>query len=1134
MRLDRFINRPVLSTVISVFIVIFGLLGLVSLPIEQYPDIAPPTISVSTTYTGANAQAVLNSVIQPLEEQINGAENMDYMVSSASNNGSASIEVYFKQGMDPDMAAVDVQNRVAKAAAFLPAEVNQVGVVTQKRQSSMLMVSALYDNTDKYTTEFIDNYMSINIIPQIKRVPGVGEAMAFGADYSMRIWLKPDIMAQYGLMPSDVSAALAEQNIEAAPGAFGEQGNQTFQYTMKYKGRLQDATEFENIVIRATDDGKILRLGDVAEVELGRLTYGFSNLNNGHIGSSVIVFQSAGSNATEVIEKIDKLFDEARAELPDGLVLETTMSVNDFLFASIHEVIKTLIEAFILVFLVVFVFLQDFRSTLIPMISIPVALIGTFFLLYIFGFTINLLTLSALVLAIAIVVDDAIVVVEAVHAKLDQGYKSARQASIDAMAEISGALISITMVMMLVFIPVSFMGGTSGIFYRQFGLTMAMAIGLSAINALTLSPALCALFLKAHKEDGTEKSLKEKMGEAYGAAGEAMKKAYKKRFGMPAWLTMIFLVAAIVFLVLGWYTFEDVTRSCIAVVVALLALYGIFTKRFINAFNHTFDKVLGVYRKMSNFFIRLRWLSFVIVAASIGLLVWLMGRTPTGLVPNEDTGTIMGAVTLPPATSQERTQAVMNQVDQMIGSIPAVQSRTAITGYSFIGGEGNTYGSFIIKLKPWDQRDLKTEGASAIVGRLFMMTSQVKDANIMFFQPPMISGYSATNGFEIKLQDKTGGSLDNFFQVYQNFIAQLNQQPEIQMAYSTFNPTFPQYLVEIDVPKVKKAGLTQTAVLQALQGYYGGMYVSNFNSFGHLYRVMMQATPEARVSPETLKQIKVRNGNEMAPIDNFVKLKRVYGPDIISRFNMFTSIAVTGTPNEGYSSGQAIEAIQRVAKQTLPQGYSFDYSGLTREEAGGGSSNTAMVFGIVLLFVYLILSAQYESYLLPWAVILSVPFGLMGTFIFADLFSIANNIYLQIALIMLIGLLAKNAILIVEFALERRHTGMSIVNSALQGAVARLRPILMTSLAMIIGLLPMMFAHGAGANGNQTLGTGAVGGMLIGMILQVLIVPAFFCAFQFLQEKISPLKWDDKKNTELSSEIEQYGGMEGNLPLKEK
>lgn len=1073
MRLDKFINKPVLSTVISIFIVIFGVLGLSSLAIEQYPDIAPPTIMVSTTYPGASAQAVLNSVIAPLEEQINGAENMDYMLSSAANNGSASISVYFKQGMDPDMAAVDVQNRVAKAAAYLPSEVTQQGVITQKRQSSMLMVMALYDETDSYTSEFIDNYMLINIIPEIKRVSGVGDAMAFGAEYSMRVWLKPDVMAQYGLMPSDITAVLAEQNIEAAPGAFGEQGNQTFQYTMRYKGRLQNEKEFEDIVVRTSDNGEILRLSDVADIELGKVSYGFGSREDGHNGTAAIVFQAAGSNATQVIKNIEALQEKARKDLPAGLKLVTTMSANDFLFASIHEVVKTLIEAFILVFIVVFIFLQDFRSTLIPMIAIPVALIGTFFLLYIFGFTLNLLTLSALVLAIAIVVDDAIVVVEAVHAKLDEGYKSARLAAIDAMSEIGSALVSITLVMMLVFIPVSFLPGTSGIFYRQFGLTMAMAIGLSAVNALTLSPALCALFLKPHKVNDEDVDP------------------------------------------LGGY---DVERHEVVKNEKLS-----FIKRFFYWFNVSFDALLSKYKIATQWFINHKVISFGFVAAAIGVLVWLMSITPTGLVPTEDTGTIMGAVTLPPASSQERTQAVMDKIDSIAGSIPEIDSRTCITGYSFISGsQGNTYGSLIIKLKPWDERKKADQSASAILQKLYGMCSGIKDASIIFFQPPMISGYSATNGFELKLEDKTGGSLDNFFAIYQKFISALNARPEIQMAYSTFNPTFPQYLVEIDVAKVKQAGLTQNAILSALQGYYGGMYISNFNAYGKLYRVMMQANPEARVSPETLKQIKVRNGNEMAPIDNFVHLKRVYGPDVINRFNMFTAIQVTGTPAEGYSSGEAIAAINRVAEETLPTGFTFEYSGMTREEAAGGSGGTATVFMLVLLFVYLILSAQYESYLLPWAVILSIPFGLMGTFIFANMRGIDNNIYLQIALIMLIGLLAKNAILIVEYALDRRKTGMSIVKSAVQGAVARLRPILMTSLALIIGLMPMMFANGAGANGNQALGTGAIGGMLIGMILQVLIVPTLFVVFQTLQEKFTPPTWSDKDNRKIKSELEQY------------
>ncbi len=1123
MNLSTFINRPVLSTVISIFIVIFGILGLTSLPIEQYPDIAPPTIQVSTTYTGANAQSVLNSVIAPLEEQINGAENMDYMYSSAANNGSASITVYFKPGMDPDMAAVDVQNRVAKAASFLPAEVNQVGVITRKRQSSMLMVFNVYDADGKYSEEFIENYMAINIVPVIKRVSGVGDAMVMGADYSMRIWLKPDVMAQYGLMPTDISAALAEQNIEAAPGQFGENGNQSFQYVMRYKGRLQDETEFGDIIVRASKDGEILRLRDVADIELGRLSYGFHSTTDGHIGCSAIVFQSAGSNATQVVKDIQKELDKFQKEAPEGVKIITSMSVNDFLFASIHEVVKTLIEAFVLVFLVVFVFLQDFRSTLIPIIAIPVALIGTFFLMNIFGFSINLLTLSALVLAIAIVVDDAIVVVEAVHAKLDEGYTSSKRAAIDAMSEIAGALVSITLVMMLVFIPVSFMGGVSGVFYRQFGLTMAMSIGLSAVNALTLSPALCALFLKPHKKED-EKTLKERMKDAYSAAGEVVKETYKKRLRLkfPPVVTLALIIATIALLMMGWFDFENVINGIVAVVVAILAVVGLFSKEFINSFNKGFGKLLKIYNTASGWFIRHKVTGFAMVAASIAILVWLMSTTATSMVPQEDTGTIMGVVDMPPATAMEKTKSIMDEVDSICGTINAIQTRNAITGYSFVGGQGNTYGSFIIKLRPWEERDEKTESADAVLAQLYQKCSQIKDGRIMFFTPPMIPGYSATSGFEIKLQDKTGGDLNNFFGVYQRFIAELNARPEIQMAYSTFNPSYPQFLVELDIAKIKQAGLTQNQILSALQGYYGGMYVSNFNKFGKLYRVMMQANPEARVSPETLKRIKVRNGATMAPIDNFVSLKRVYGPDIINRFNMFTSIAVTGQPAPGFSSGDAVKAIEEVGAEMLPVGFGYEYSGMTREEAKGGSNQTAYIFCLVLLFVYLLLSAQYESYIIPWAVILSVPFGLMGTFLFARFMGIDNNIYLQIALIMLIGLLAKNAILIVEFALERRRTGLSVVQSAIQGATARLRPILMTSLAMIIGLLPLMFATGAGANGYNALGSGAIGGMLIGMILQVLVVPAMFVAFQLIQEKITPPKWKDKDNTGITSEIEQY------------
>lgn len=1128
MKLDRFINRPVLSTVISIFIVLLGLIGLASLPVTQYPDIAPPTISVTTTYNGANAAAVLNSVIAPLEESINGAEGMTYMESTATNTGSATINVYFEQGFDPNMAAVDVQNRVSAAANLLPSEVNQVGVQTRKRQTSMLLGVALVDTTTvaKYSPEFLDNYMKINIIPELQRVQGVGDVMSFGADYSMRIWLKPEVMAQYHLMPSDISAALAEQNVEAAPGAFGEQGDQSFQYIMRYRGRLTTPEQFGDIVVRTGSNGEVLYLKDVAEIELGRVTYGFSNKANGHLAAMAIVFQTPGSNATKIIEDCLALCEKIKADVPEGCEIQIPMNNNDFLYASINTVVHTLIEAFILVFFVVYVFLQDIRSTLIPAIAIPVALIGTFFVMKLIGFSVNLITLSALVLAIAIVVDDAIVVVEAVHAKLDQGYTSSRRASIDAMGEIAGALVSITLVMMLVFIPVSFMPGTAGVFYRQFGLTMAIAIGFSAVNALTLSPALCALFLKPHKADGSEMSVKERMGEAFKATGEVMAKQYKRRFALDIHplITFVLLIATITFMVLGWYSFHNVLLSCIAWAVAIVAVLGLFGKRFHRSFEKNFGKLLDGYKKGASWFAKHKVISFSTVIVAIGLLTWLMATTPSALVPNEDTGVIFCMVDMPAGTSQERTGKVMEQIDSLAAQIPGIRIRQAINGYSFIAGQGPTYGAFIMKLKDWSERD-KSQSAENIIKQLYYLTSQhVRDGRVMIFAPPMISGYSATNGFEMKMQDRTGGDINQFYAVVQGFLAQLNQQPEIQAAYTTFNPSFPQYMIDIDAAKAKQAGISPATILQTLQGYYGGMYVSNFNRFGKIYRVMMQAAPEARINPETLNSVKIRNGNEMASISNFVKLTRVYGPDLMNRFNMFTSISVTGTPNPGFSSGEAIAAIERVAAQTLPQGYAYEYAGMTREEAGSGSSNaTAMIFGLCLLFVYLLLSAQYESYLLPFSVILSVPFGLAGTFIFAQMFGISNNIYLQIALIMLIGLLAKNAILIVEFALERRQTGMSVFNAAIAGACARLRPILMTSLAMVIGLLPMMFASGVGANGNRALGAGSVGGMLLGMICQIFIVPALFIVFQLIQEKFKPIKWQNQeKGGTIENEIEQY------------
>ena len=1122
MKLDTFINRPVLSTVISIFIVLLGLIGLFSLPVTQFPDIAPPTIRVSTTYQGANAQAVLNSVIAPLEESINGAQGMTHMESTATNSGSADITVYFEQGFNPDMAAVDVQNRVSKALNLLPAEVTQVGVQTAKRQSSMLLMVSLYDASGNYSMEFIDNYAKINIIPQLQRVSGVGDVMSFGADYSMRIWLKPEVMAQYGLMPSDVTYALSEQNIEAAPGTFGEQGDQSFQYTMKYKGRLTTPEQFEDIVVAAKPTGEILRLGDVAEVELGRLTYGFSNSLNGKVATSCIVFQTAGSNATQIINDCLAEIKKMEGELPSGLKIAIPMNNNDFLDASIHEVIKTLIEAFILVFFVVYVFLQDIRSTIIPAIAIPVALVGTFFFMNLIGFSINLITLSALVLAIAIVVDDAIVVVEAVHAKLDVGYKSSRRAAIDAMGEIGGAIISITLVMMLVFIPVSFMTGTTGVFYRQFGLTMAISIGISALNALTLSPALCAVFLKAHGDDS---SLKERMGKAYGAAAEAVVGQAKRRFtlDLPPLITFAFLAATITFMVLGWYNVAHPVKLAIASVCAVVAVLGIFGKRFHKGFEIGFGRIMKYYNKVTGWFINHKITAFSLVAVAVAALVWLMSITTSTLVPNEDTGTLFCMVDMPPGTSQERTDAVLEQLDQILATVPEIEYRQKISGYSFMAGQGATYGTVIIKLKNWEERKRKDQSSDAILGKLYAMTSVIKDGRVVMFAPPMISGYSLTNGFEIKMQDKTGGSVEDFFAVVQGFLAQLNQQPEVQVAMTTFNPTFPQYLVDIDAAKAKQAGLSPRDILTTLQGYYGGMYVSNFNRFGKIYRVMMQASPEARVSPETLASIKVRNGGEMASLSNFVTMQKVYGPDLLNRFNMFQSISVNGNPAPGYTSGDCLAAITRVAQETLPPGYGYEYSGMTREEASSGAgSTTAVIFGLCLLFVYLLLSAQYESYILPMSVILSIPFGLMGTFIFAQIFGISNNIYLQIALIMLIGLLAKNAILIVEFAIERRRTGMSVVNAAIQGASARLRPILMTSLAMIIGLLPMMFASGAGANGNRALGTGSIGGMLIGMFLQIFIVPALFVIFQKIQEKITPMKWEDTDNEGIENEIEQY------------
>lgn len=1032
---SKFIDRPVLSTVVSIIIVILGVLGLISLPVSQYPEIAPPTVTVSANYQGASAEVVMNSVVIPLEEQINGVEDMMYMTSTANNDGSASISVYFKLGTNPDLAAVNVQNRVSRATSLLPQEVTRAGVTTAKRQSDNILIFSLYSESENYDNTFLQNYANINILPKIKRVPGVGEAMIFGQqDYAMRIWLKPDVMASYGLVPSDVMALLAEQNIEAAPGQLGESGDQSFQYALKYKGRFQSVEEFEQIVIRSTENGEVLTLGDVARVELGAVNYASNARTNGNQSVAIAIAQTAGSNAQEVIEGSLEVLNKASLTFPKGVKYTTLINANDFLDESITKVIHTLIEAFILVFIVVFVFLQDWRSTLIPAISVPVAIVGTFFFLNAFGFTINLLTLFALVLAVGIVVDDAIVVVEAVHAKMEQGEHNPRKAAHSAMGEISGAIISITLVMSAVFIPVSFISGSAGVFYKQFGLTLAVAIILSAINALTLSPALCAIFLKEHDKS------QEKKG---------------------------------------------------------------FLQRFYTAFNVAFDSTTSKYKRSVEFLVKRKWLAFLGIALfSLGFY-FLSNSIPKAFVPGEDTGAILSDVTLAPGTSLERTEEVLLQIENQVKDIPEIAEVLRIAGRSVISGAGSNYGMVIVKLKPWAERKNDNQEINAIVAELFKRSSVVKDAKVLYFARPTLVGFGFSSGFEFQLQDQKGGTIQELNTVKDQFLAALNSRPEIQYAATSFSPNYPQYQIDLNVPAIKKSGLTVSEVLSTMQGYYGGVYASNFNKFGKQYRVMYQAEPEYRSDPESLNKVMVRNNQGvMAPISQFVSFKKVLGPQTVNRFNLFTSVKVTGAPAPGYSTGDAIKVVEEVAQQSLPIGYGYEYSGMTREETSSGSQ-TGIVFMLCLIFVYFLLSAQYESYILPFAVLLSLPFGLAGAFIFAYMFDITNNIYLQITLIMLIGLLAKNAILIVEFAAEARRKGLSVTQAAVQGAVARLRPILMTSFAFILGLMPLMLAQGAGATGNQSIGTGAIGGMLIGTILGVFVIPILFIVFQNLQEKIS-------------------------------
>lgn len=1057
MNLKTFIDRPVLSAVISIVIVMLGVIGIFVLPIEQYPDIAPPTVMVVAAYPGANAETIQKTVVVPLEEAINGVEDMTYMTSEATNTGTATITIYFEQGTDPDMATVNVQNRVSKATGLLPAEVNQIGVSTVKRQNSVLQILSLYSPDGSYDETFLSNYMQINLQPEMLRISGVGEVVVFGANYSMRIWLKPDVMAQYKLVPGDIVAVLGEQNIEAATGAIGENSKQTYQYTMKYKGRLQKPEEFSEMVIRSLPNGEVLKLKDVATVEMDKEDYSKTGQTDGMPGVTCMVFQTAGSNATEVINNIDAFIESMQDELPCGVEVVTLMSSNDFLYASIKEVISTLLISILLVILVVYVFLQNLRATLIPTLSMIVSVIGVFAFLAVAGFSINLLTLFAIVLSIGTVVDNAIVVVEAVQTRFDAGYRSPYLASVEAMKGITSAIVASTLVFMAVFIPVSFMGGTSGTFYTQFGLTMAVAVGISALNSLTLCPALCAILLKPNAES------------------------------------------------------KDGKRN--------------FEQRFQQAFNSTFSAIIDRYKMGVIFFLKRKWLTWTTIAAGMVVLVVLMSTTKTGLVPDEDTGSIFMDVTTAPGSSLSQTLSVMDQIEASIKDIPEIEHYSKNTGTGMISGEGTSFGMFILKLKNWDERKGKNSSVNAIQAEIYKRTAPIKDANVFVFAPSMIPGYGTGNGFDLFIQDKSGGDMQTFYKVTQDYMARLRERPEIETAFSSYNVNYPQYEVDVDAAKCKRAGISPNQVLETLGGYYGGIYASNFNRFSKVYRVMIQAAPEYRMDTESLNNIFVRVGNEMAPVSQFVTLTKVYGSETTNRFNLFNSIAVNGMAADGYSSGDAIQAIRETAAEYLPKGYGYDFGGITHEESKS-TNTTVFIFLICILLTYLILSGLYESFLIPIAIILTIPFGLAGSFIFARLFGHENNIYLQTGLIMLIGLLAKTAILITEYAVVCRRNGMSLSQAAIAAAKNRLRPILMTALTMVFGLLPLMFASGVGANGNSSLGAGAIGGMLIGTIALIFIVPALFIIFEHIQEKYKPVIIKSTISEKLldaeKTEIEKY------------
>lgn len=1035
MTVKTFIDRPILAGVISVLIVILGILGLMQLPIEQFPNIAPPTVRVSATYTGANAETVLKSVIVPLEESLNGVEDMMYMTSTATNMGTASITIYFRQGTDADMAVVNVQNRVASAQGLLPAEVTKSGVTVRKRQNSTLKSITLYSPDDTYDAKFLTNYMKINIEPRISRIPGVGEVNIFSAEYAMRIWLDPSRMSQYGLVPADVNKVLADQNIESPTGTLGAESNTTFQYVLKYRGRYENVEEYENLVVRALPDGSVLRLKDIATVELGAVNYAMLSQTNGHPGANAMIAQTAGSNANEVIMEIDRTLDEIRLNLPSGMILTDIQSTKDFLDASINKVIETLVIALLLVILIVYLFLHDWRATLIPSVSIIVSLVGTFAFLYAVGFTLNMLTLFAIVLVIGTVVDDSVVVVEAVQAKFEAGEKDPYKATVSAMGGLSAALITTTIVFMAVFIPVCFMGGTAGTFYTQFGLTMAVAVGISLINAMTLCPALSALLMRHCKSDTTQTN---------------------------------------------------------------------YLKRFHYAFDASLNAVVNQYRTGIMFLFKRRWIVVVLLALSIGGLWWLMSTTKTGLVPQEDMGTISLNVQVAPGSSLAETDAIMDKVENAIKDIPEISIYSRVSGKNARHDQSSSAGSFNIRLKDWSERTGDGHDINSIIKEIYKRTSLIPAAQIRAYQSPMISGYGTGSGFELYVQDRKGVTTDELLRVTRSFLDSLNSRPEISRAYTTFDTKYPQYMVEVDAVRCLRSNVSPSDVLSTLSGYVGGSYSSNLNRFTKLYRVMVQASPDARLDTEALKHIFVRTSTgEMAPIYNFIRLTRVYGSESLSRFNLFPAISVFGEQGEGYSSGEAIAAIKETASKYLPEGFGYEFGGMSREESSSGNT-TVLVFSICLAFIYLILCALYESLTIPFAVIAAVPFGLAGSFLFARWWGLENNIYMQIGLIMLIGLLAKTAILLTEYATARRKEGMGLVASAISAAKARFRPIVMTSATMVFGMLPLMFASGVGANGNISVGVGTVGGLLFGTLALLFVVPVLFVPLRYLHEKILP------------------------------